>query len=132
MASAISRISLSLTSQPNLFQLFQPIGGVAAMVADCAAAVSANKPLTNRQNIASTSRAVPACRQDFLAIMSFTVTPLFGRADYTLPENKLPTGIPRVGDRPRTSFAFCLGALMCMSRRFQVEGQRVMAVRSAV
>src|SRR5919197_6455281 len=29
-ASAISRISFSLTLQPNLFQLFQPIGGVLA------------------------------------------------------------------------------------------------------
>src|SRR5579859_5229727 len=32
-ASAISRISLSLTLQPNLFQLFQPMGGVAATAA---------------------------------------------------------------------------------------------------
>src|SRR5689334_22383105 len=30
MASAISRISDSLTSQPNLFHEFQPMGGVAA------------------------------------------------------------------------------------------------------
>ena len=30
MASAISLMSFSLTLQPNLFQLFQPIGGVAA------------------------------------------------------------------------------------------------------
>src|SRR5208282_2765748 len=29
-ASAISLISFSLTSQPNLFQLFQPMGGVRA------------------------------------------------------------------------------------------------------
>src|SRR5689334_18435604 len=29
IASAISRMSLSLTLQPNLFQLFQPMGGVA-------------------------------------------------------------------------------------------------------
>src|SRR6185295_16077995 len=30
MASAVSRISCSLTSQPKWFQLFQPIGGVRA------------------------------------------------------------------------------------------------------
>ena len=37
MASAVSRISFSLTSQPNLFQLFQPIGGVrASIVRACA------------------------------------------------------------------------------------------------
>ena len=30
IASAVSRISRSLTSQPNRFQLFQPMGGVAA------------------------------------------------------------------------------------------------------
>ena len=32
MASAISRIMSSLTLHPNLFQLFQPMGGVAARV----------------------------------------------------------------------------------------------------
>ena len=30
IASAVSRMSFSLTSQPNLFQLFQPMGGVRA------------------------------------------------------------------------------------------------------
>src|SRR5437667_9695113 len=30
MASAISRMTLSLTLQPNLFQLFHPMGGVGA------------------------------------------------------------------------------------------------------
>src|SRR6266404_1754936 len=116
MASAISRISLSLTSHPNLFQLFQPIGGVAAMVADCALAVCGNKPLASRQNIASTSRAVPACRQDFLAITSFTSTPSFGRADYTVSENNLPTDIRRGVIAQGTSFALSyLGTPMGMS-----------------
>src|SRR5580700_5956525 len=35
MTSAISRISFSLTLQPNLFQLFQPITGVGASEASC-------------------------------------------------------------------------------------------------
>src|SRR6267143_2793853 len=38
-ASAISRMSLSLTLQPNLFQLFHPIGGVGAREADVCADV---------------------------------------------------------------------------------------------
>jgi hypothetical protein len=40
MASAISRTSCSLTSQPNLFQLFQPMGGVFASEANGAAPVT--------------------------------------------------------------------------------------------
>src|SRR5258708_24237181 len=45
MASAVSRIKLSLTLQPNLFQLFHRIGGVCAsgvdagFLADCAATI---------------------------------------------------------------------------------------------
>src|SRR6267143_863233 len=39
-ASAISRMSLSLTLQPNLFQLFHPIGGVGARDADVCAEVA--------------------------------------------------------------------------------------------
>ena len=44
IASAVSRISCSLTLQANLFQLFQPIGGVCANFGDglftgCATAV---------------------------------------------------------------------------------------------
>src|ERR1043165_6063094 len=35
IASAISLISFSLTLQPNLFQLFQPIGGVLARPLSC-------------------------------------------------------------------------------------------------
>src|SRR5260370_29414866 len=43
MASAISRMSLSLTLHPNLFQLFHPIGGVSASDADaCAEAAGAS------------------------------------------------------------------------------------------
>src|SRR6266550_4282898 len=34
MASAIPRIISSLTLQPNLFQLFQPMGGVSARLAE--------------------------------------------------------------------------------------------------
>src|SRR5256884_875146 len=52
-ASAISRMSLSLTLQPNLFQLFQPIGGVGArdadVCADVAGARRAAKAPTTRQ-----------------------------------------------------------------------------------
>src|SRR5882762_10368445 len=52
-ASAISRMSLSLTLQPNLFQLFHPIGGVGARDADVCAEVagarSAAKVPTRRQ-----------------------------------------------------------------------------------
>src|SRR5580658_2375340 len=36
MASAMDLIRSSLTLQPNLFQLFQPIGGVSAKLALCA------------------------------------------------------------------------------------------------
>src|ERR1041385_2346712 len=36
IASAISLMSFSLTLQPNLFQLFQPIGGVFARPLSCA------------------------------------------------------------------------------------------------
>src|SRR6266550_913204 len=39
-ASAISRMSLSLTLHPNLFQLFHPIGGVGARDADACADVA--------------------------------------------------------------------------------------------
>src|SRR5882757_1548235 len=39
-ASAISRMSLSLTLHPNLFQLFHPIGGVGARDADVCADVA--------------------------------------------------------------------------------------------
>jgi hypothetical protein len=35
MASAVWRIKSSLTLQPNLFQLFHPIGGVRANPASC-------------------------------------------------------------------------------------------------
>src|ERR1700738_403317 len=74
-ASAISRISLSLTLHPNLFQLFQPIGGVAATVLDCASAVCGHAPPVSRQTIASTSKAGEACEKDFLTITSVTITP---------------------------------------------------------
>src|SRR6185369_16068683 len=39
IASAISLISFSLTLQANLFQLFQPIGGVLATPLSCALAL---------------------------------------------------------------------------------------------
>jgi len=39
MASAISRINDSLTSQPNLFHEFQPMGGVGARPSSLAASV---------------------------------------------------------------------------------------------
>src|SRR6202158_2817993 len=71
-ASAISRINLSLTSHPNLFQLFQPIGGVTAIFVDCASAVGGDAAKTSNPNVASKRKAPPACRHDFLAAMSFT------------------------------------------------------------
>src|SRR6266403_4798261 len=73
-ASAISRISLSLTSHPNLFQLFHPIGGVAATVADCASAVRGDVVLTNRASDVSKRNRVPACKQDLRTVVSFTIT----------------------------------------------------------
>src|SRR5712671_6646360 len=72
--SAISRINLSLTSQPNLFQLFHPMGGVAATPVDCPVAVCGKAPLTSRQNVASRGKAARAWKQHFLAIALFMVT----------------------------------------------------------
>src|SRR5260370_27533198 len=42
-ASAISRMSVSLTLHPNLFQLFHPIGGVGARDADVCADVAGTR-----------------------------------------------------------------------------------------
>src|ERR1700738_915855 len=72
-ASVISRISLSLTSHPNLFQLFHPIGGVAAIFVDCALALCGDAATTSKPNVASKEKAAPACRQDFLAVLLFTI-----------------------------------------------------------
>src|SRR5262249_50538459 len=44
IASAASRMSFSLTSQPNLFQLFQPMGGVSATVSAARAGPAASNP----------------------------------------------------------------------------------------
>src|ERR1700730_7632688 len=73
IASVISRISLSLTSHPNLFQLFQPIGGVAAILVDCASAVCGDVPMTTKPSIVSKRKAAAGSRQDFRAVVLFTI-----------------------------------------------------------
>src|ERR1041385_9024231 len=49
IASAISLISFSLTLQANLFQLFQPIGGVLARPLSCAAALDEQQTKNKRR-----------------------------------------------------------------------------------
>src|SRR5205807_9443162 len=69
MASAVSRISWSLTLQPNLFQLFQPMGGVWAswadgvLLADCASA------LPHRTRMICATKAIPKCRKIFIGVL---------------------------------------------------------------
>src|SRR5713226_8515820 len=83
-ASAISRISLSLTLQPNLFQLFQPMGGVAAtagVACACAAggrAVAARARIRNERN-AEITRQEPGAGVFWLTMIG---PPPFGSADY--------------------------------------------------
>src|SRR5690348_5001747 len=56
-------MSLSLTLQPNLFQLFHPIGGVAAIVADCARASCGDIAAANRASDASKTTCSTALTQ---------------------------------------------------------------------
>src|SRR5450755_1112751 len=53
MASAMDWISVSLTSQPNLFQLFQPMGGVSARLSSAPRALAGTnterKTIVNRR-----------------------------------------------------------------------------------
>src|ERR1700719_2950631 len=86
-ASAISRISLSLTSHPNLFQLFHPIGGVAAIDADCAWMVGGNTAQTSKPIAASARKATRARKQDFRAFTSITYTPSWSRRLYSVKES---------------------------------------------
>jgi hypothetical protein len=55
-----------------LFQLFQPIGGVAATFGDCAAAICGDMPMTNKPTAVSRSDADDACGHDFPVIFPFT------------------------------------------------------------
>src|SRR5580698_3148660 len=61
MASAVWRIKSSLTLQPNLFQLFHPIGGVGARVAFCAnnAGVRLNAMTANKTSILDFTSRIP-------------------------------------------------------------------------
>src|SRR5712691_11990906 len=82
-ASAISRISLSLTSQPNLFQLFQPMGGVAA-TAGVACACAARGRVAPAKARIRTERNAEIARQEPGAgvFWSTMIGPLCGSADY--------------------------------------------------
>src|SRR6267143_4211817 len=84
-ASAISRINLSLTSQPNLFQLFHPIGGVGAILTDCASAVRGEMTPPRRRIVPSTNTPAPPCAHVFLTALSFISPPICG-ADCTAQE----------------------------------------------
>ena len=58
IASAVSRISCSSMRQPNLFQLFQPIGGVGARPRG-AAVVAVDAALCHAVVVANTVRRSP-------------------------------------------------------------------------
>ena len=56
IASAICRISVSLMLQPNVFQVFQPIGGVRATPFSSACALGALMPNTTAGSRTPTAR----------------------------------------------------------------------------
>src|SRR5260370_15160325 len=85
MATVISRIRLSVPSRASLFQLFQPIGGVAATFVDCATVVCGHAATTNRLSVASKKKAARLFRLNFpAATRSMIFASRFGLADYTV------------------------------------------------
>src|SRR6185369_2637565 len=98
IASAVSRMSCSLTLQANLFQLFQPIGGVCANElpgADCAASAPLLQTIPRANKI-----AIRTCREALIVSPYFSdwyewlrSRPLSFRLNRTGRPHPLSTGV---------------------------------------
>src|SRR5882762_6335393 len=76
VASAVSRMSFSFTSQPNLFQLFHPIGVVAASTPSVLCAAAKPDIIVNRIRNGATLRFITSSPMTFFRYMFMCILQL--------------------------------------------------------